>query len=227
MRDNSDNKEHAMSSGGIIGVAIAVLGTASLVLFNKINKMRDEHHYDEDGYDEDGYDRNGLDRDGFDRDGFNQDGFDRNGFNRQGYNKQGYNVEGIDRAGKDSEYYKQEFIKLRQKLSSAKNALDKEEYTHAIIDSRQSFEHALTLLISHKKGSSFCKDGLFDNLKICEKYKIINDAELLKKLHDIRLICKKVHDIDADQELTHKTVYFVVMQLNDFFDSIEDRFLNI
>lgn len=246
MNDNNDTKDHSMNSGGVIGMAAAVLGIVGLGVFKIIKKGHDgecfdEKHYDEEGYDENGFDKYGYDRDGYNRDGYNchkvdrngytrdgyKDGYDINGLDRQGYNKLGYNTNGIDRAGKNSEYYSQEFIKLRQKLSSAKKALDKGEYTHAIIDSRQSLEHALVMLISHKKGAASCGDSILDNLKICERYKIISDTELLNKLHNIRMICNKVHDIDANQELTHQTVYFVIMQLGDFFDSIEGKFLGI
>lgn len=220
-----DSDLGAFLCGGLLGVYIK----------NKRKYGRDG--YDINGYDKTGFNRDGYDAEGYDRKGYNIEGFNRSGFNADGYNSLGfdrhgfdcnqYNSSGADRAGHTREYYSAYFTKLRSRIGDAYRKMKDYEYRYALQDARTVLEETVKLLISHSAGAAAMEDNLLKNLKKCEKRGLLgSDSEFIDRLHSVRKICNyNGHDIDAEEEMSHDTVHFVVMQTRALLDFAEKALL--
>lgn len=204
--------------------------------------IHNKRKYDRDGYDANGYDKTGFNRAGYDSEGYNRNGYDVEGYNRRGYNIDGYNrlgfdrngfdrnqynSSGIDRAGHDKEYYSDCFNKLRSRIGDANRKKNSYEYRYALQDSRTVLEETVRLLVQHNAGTAAVENNLLANLKKCEKKGLLgSDSEFIDRLHSVRKICNyNGHDIDAEEEMSHNTVHFVVMQTQDLLDFAEKTLL--
>lgn len=198
--------------------------------------------YDKDGFDAQGFDRNGFDRCGFnsegydrfgrDKDGYYKNGFARDGFNREGYDHQGfgrdrYNCSGVDRAGCCRQFYASYIEQLRDRHSQAFQQMQYRKYRYALHDARVVLEEALKLLVQHVGGQAELGDNILANLKICERKQLL-DIEFIDRLHGARKICNiNGHEFGADEQLTHNKVYFVIMQVRDLLNEVENLLVNV
>lgn len=220
-----DSDLDAFLCGGMLGIYIK----------NKKKYGRDGYDingYDKTGFNRDGYDAEGYDRKGYDAEGYNRNGFNANGYNRLGFDRHGfdhsqYNASGVDRAGLNKEYYSAIFIKLRSRIGDAYRKMKGHEYRYALQDARTVLEETVRLLVQHSAGTTAVEDNLLANLKKCEKKGLLgSDSEFIDRLHSVRKICNyNGHDIDAEEEMSHDTVHFVVMQTRALLDFAEKALL--
>ncbi len=189
---------------------------------------RDKRGFDRNGFDVDGFDRFGRDAEGYRRNGFGIDGFNREGFDYHGFDRDRYNNSGFDRAGKCRQYYSDRIEQLRERLDKAYKQLKNGQYCYAIYDARVVMEDALRLIVQHAQGNSETDDGILINLKVCEHKHLLEDNAFLDRLHDVRRICNSNgHELDAESDMSHNTVHFVIMQIRDLLDSAEKTLVTI
>ena len=185
---------------------------------------RDKRGFDREGFDIDGYDRFGRDTEGYRRNGFGLDGFNREGYDWQGYDRDRYNASGLDRAGHCRQYYSDHITQLRDRLDEAFKQLQRGELRYAVYDARIVMEDTLRMIVQHVDGNVNNDDRMLINLKICEHKHLLEDNDFLDRLHDVRRICNaNGHEFDAEENMSHNRVHFVVMQVRDLLDSAEEK----
>lgn len=185
---------------------------------------RDKRGYNKEGFDIEGFDRWGYDLDGYRRNGFDREGFNREGVDWQGYFRNGYNQSGVDRAQYDRRYYAGVIRKLRFRLDESYQQLQKGQFRYALYDTRIVLEETLKLIVQHTNGTADGDDSIFENMKICEKQRLLgDDSELMNRLHEVRHICNyNGHEFTAEENMNHSKVYFVIMQIKDLLNIAED-----
>lgn len=181
------------------------------------------------GYDSEGFDRHGMDIEGYYRSGYNSQGFNRDGYDKKGYNCNHYNKSGIDRAGYDNLFYEEHLVLLRNRLNDAYERLQHEEYRYSLFDARTVMEEALRLLVIHCIGLEHSNDNMLAYLRICESKNLINDDNsFIDRLHGVRRICNiNGHEFDAEANMSHSQVHFVIMQVRDLLNTIENILLMV
>ena len=177
----------------------------------------DKRGYDHFGFDREGFDRCGRDVEGYDRSGFARDGFNRNGYDWEGYGRDKYNSSGVDRAGNTRQSYTDSLERLHGLQGVAYRKLKSSEYEYALFDARRVLEETLKLVVGHSIGTDRLGEGILENLKICERKKLLGEDEVfIDKLHGVRKICNtNMHELSSAENITHDQVHFVVMQVRD------------
>ena len=185
---------------------------------------RNERGYDREGFDKEGYNRRGYDSQGYRRNGFDSEGFNREGIDWQGYFKNGYNQSEVDRAKCDRQYYAGVIKKLRFRLDESYQQLQQGKFRYALYDARTVLEEILRLIVQHTNGVVDGDDSIFENMKICERKRLLgDDMELMTRLHEVRHICNfNGHEFTAEERMNHGKVHFVIMQIKDLLNIAED-----
>lgn len=180
------------------------------------------------GFDKFGYNKDGFDKDGYNKDGYNQNGYDKDGYDRDGYDKDGYNKEKFKRNGKDisdipKDDYRIIYEEMCKRQIGALNNLRNNNLEYALYDVRKILEESLKRIIYHFLGVNYVKDGILENLKICEHYSLL-DSDSINKLHSVRKICNKNnHEINLQEEITYNQAHFAVMQVKDLLNIFQQK----
>lgn len=190
---------------------------------------RDRQGFDREGYDEDGFNYRGYDREGYRRNGFSREGYNRAGFDYQGYGRNGYNEVGMDRAKCNREFYSKALKKLRYRLDEAYQQLQRGPLRYSLYDARVVLEETLKLIVQHKNGTDYTGNSIFENMKICERREFLgSDKDFMNRLHEVRHICNfNGHEFAAEENLNYNKVYFVIMQIKDLLNLIENIVVNV
>lgn len=192
----------------------------------------DREGFNQDDYDKDGYDRKGFhrftrrDREGFDIAGYNHEGFNREGFDRAGYNSEGYNIEGFDRSNHNREYYVAYFTdELQPNYKKACTKMELKEIDYSLYHARIVLEELLRLLIQHFLGPEKLGKSILDNLKICEKGRLLSE-DFLNRLHNVRKICNQnSHELNAERDFNR--VYFSIKQVGELLDLVKAKLTGV
>lgn len=189
----------------------------------------DKSGWDHSGFDREGYDRCGRDAEGYDRSGFARDGFNRNGYDWEGYGRDKYNSTGVDRVGNTRQNYTDSLVRLHGLQGVAYRKLKSGEYEYALFEARRILEEILKLVVGHSIGTDRLGDGILENLKICERKKLLGeDDAFIDKLHSVRKICNtNIHKLSYAENITHNQVHFVVVQIRDLLDISRDYLLAV
>ena len=202
MMSRDYKKVLGIAMGGVLG---AVLTGKLMEKFNK-------------------YDAEEFDKEEYDEKGFSEDGFNRKGVDWQGYSPNGYNQLGVDRAKCDRQYYAGSIKKLRFRLDESYQQLQQGKFRYALYDVRTVLEEILRLIVQHTNGVVDGNDSIFENMKICERKRLLgDDAELMTRLHTVRHICNfNGHEFMAEERMNHGKVHFAIMQIKDLLNIAED-----
>lgn len=140
------------------------------------------------------------------------------------YDKNGYNQLGIDKAGHGRKYYRKVMKQLRIRLDEGYQQLQHGQFRYAIYDARAVLHTALKLIVQHTNGTDHVGDHLLENMKICEREHLLGDnTDFLTRLHEVRCICEcSKNGFTAHRNLNYHKVYFVVMQVKDLLNQMEN-----
>lgn len=121
----------------------------------------------------------------------------------------------------DKKYYA-EIKELRYLLDEAYQQMQQGQYRYAIYDADSVMRQAIKIMLRYKN-EGYVLDDLLMNMKICERKKLFGtDKDFINRLHEVYYICEcGGRKFDKGKYLNHRKVYFVIMQLKDLLNFVE------
>lgn len=119
-------------------------------------------------------------------------------------------------------YYAEEIKKLRYLLDEAYQQMQQGQFRYAIYDADSVMRQVIKITLQYKNGGYVLNDLLM-NMKICERKKLFGaDKDFISRLYEVYHICEcGEQKFNKREELNHRKVYFVIMQIKDLLNFVE------
>lgn len=148
--------------------------------------------------------------------------------NRACFSRAGYHQFGLDKEEHDRNNYAKNIMKLRYRLDEAYQQLQQGQFRYALYDADIVMRETVKMIVRHEKGDDIF-DNLLTNMKTCEREHLLGeDVEFINRLYEVYHICEcDGRQFTLGEHITHKKVYFVIMQIKDLLNFAEDKMVNV
>lgn len=122
----------------------------------------------------------------------------------------------------DKKYYAENIKELRYLLDEAYQQMQQGQFRYAIYDADSVMRQAIKIMLQCKNGG-YVLDDLLMNMKICERKKLFGaDKDFISRLYEVYHVCEcDGREFNKGEDLNHRKVHFVIMQLKDLLNFVE------
>lgn len=123
-------------------------------------------------------------------------------------------------------YYVEDIRQLRYLLDEAYQQMQMGQFRYALYDAGIVMREAVKMIVRHENGGDI-SDNLLENMRICKREKLFGtDREFINRLYEVYHICESErYGLKVEEHINHRKMYFVIMQLKDLLNFVENRLL--